>query len=140
MSDTRDSKQISRRKVLKATAWVLTLLPLLLVGNLIRKRMKVIQASRKGSEIPLDIQDGVHLFPDVIVNRQGDSLLFLSTRCPHLGCRIDTYREGQLMCPCHGSRFDREGNLLEGPATRGLERLGFTKDPEKGVFIVEPPA
>ncbi len=140
MSDIRESTQISRRKVLKTTAWALTLLPLLLVGNLVRKRMKVIQATREKVEIPFDIQDGVHLFPDVIVNRQGDSILFLSTRCPHLGCRIDAYREGQLMCPCHGSRFDRRGKLLEGPATRGLERLGFTKDTEKGVFIVEPPA
>jgi Rieske Fe-S protein len=26
-------------------------------------------------------------------------------------------------CPCHGSRFDAEGNVVNGPAQRAVERI-----------------
>lgn len=44
-------------------------------------------------------------------------------RCPHLGCQLRWNREEKTWeCPCHGSRFDREGRLLDGPAQRDLPR------------------
>ena len=48
----------------------------------------------------------------------------LSTKCPHLGCSVQW--DATLLtwdCPCHGSRFDAEGNVVNGPAQRALERL-----------------
>lgn len=37
--------------------------------------------------------------------------------CPHMGCRLDwNPDEESYDCPCHGSRFDREGRLVDGPA------------------------
>ena len=42
-------------------------------------------------------------------------------RCPHLGCALTwNSREHSWDCPCHGSRFDENGHLLEGPATDDL--------------------
>lgn len=39
-------------------------------------------------------------------------------RCPHLGCVLKYNRqEHSWDCPCHGSRFDKEGQLIDGPAT-----------------------
>lgn len=39
-------------------------------------------------------------------------------RCPHLGCALKwNGQERSWDCPCHGSRFDEGGNLLDGPAT-----------------------
>lgn len=39
-------------------------------------------------------------------------------RCPHLGCRLEYNRkEHSWDCPCHGSRFDEDGRLLNEPAT-----------------------
>lgn len=44
-------------------------------------------------------------------------------QCPHMGCRLYWNEEGQSFdCPCHGSRFDREGKLLDGPAQKDLPR------------------
>lgn len=39
-------------------------------------------------------------------------------RCPHLGCALKyNKQEHSWDCPCHGSRFDKEGRLLNNPAT-----------------------
>ena len=39
-------------------------------------------------------------------------------RCPHLGCALKYNKyEHTWDCPCHGSRFTKEGKLIDGPAT-----------------------
>lgn len=44
-------------------------------------------------------------------------------RCPHLGCALVWNKlERSWDCPCHGSRFDGEGNILDTPATKRLKR------------------
>lgn len=41
--------------------------------------------------------------------------------CPHAGCIVQWNSvEKSWDCPCHGARYDVDGNLLNGPATRGL--------------------
>jgi Rieske Fe-S protein len=45
----------------------------------------------------------------------------LSPICTHLGCTVEI-EEGRLVCPCHGSSYDREGRVLRGPAERSLDR------------------
>lgn len=46
----------------------------------------------------------------------------LSLVCTHLGCTVSVSADG-LSCPCHGSRFSRDGRVLQGPADRPLARL-----------------
>ena len=44
-------------------------------------------------------------------------------RCPHMGCALKWNEEEQSWdCPCHGSRFTAEGELLDGPATGNLKK------------------
>ena len=43
----------------------------------------------------------------------------LSLLCTHLGCTLEQKADG-FDCPCHGSRFDADGNVLHGPATKHL--------------------
>lgn len=43
-------------------------------------------------------------------------------RCPHLGCALKwNKQEHSWDCPCHGSRFTKEGKLLDNPATGNLK-------------------
>lgn len=51
-------------------------------------------------------------------------LTVLSKKCPHLGCSVQWNPTLKTWdCPCHGSRFDAEGKVVNGPAQRDLEKI-----------------
>ena len=50
--------------------------------------------------------------------------------CTHEGCAAAVQPGGmEIDCPCHGSRFDANGNVINGPAARPLPKLSATYDP-----------
>jgi Rieske Fe-S protein len=52
-----------------------------------------------------------------------------SAVCPHLGCMVHwNAEELSFDCPCHGSRFTKEGVVINGPATAGLESIRIKTD------------
>ena len=58
---------------------------------------------------------------DIVLMRDADGVLSaLSMTCSHLGCQV---RPGGdfLVCPCHGSTFDRRGAVVRGPAQKPLQ-------------------
>ena len=59
------------------------------------------------------------------VHRTDDGrLVVLSAVCPHLKCLVQWNPSAHTWdCPCHGSRFDAQGRVIEGPALDGLELL-----------------
>lgn len=65
------------------------------------------------------------LHPQLALNalESTKNLLTISTpRCPHLGCALKwNQTERSWDCPCHGSRFDEGGELIDNPATGGLK-------------------
>lgn len=63
----------------------------------------------------------------IAIVREGDSVIAMSLVCPHLGCTVSVTPTG-MVCPCHGSRFNRKGELLGGPATEPLATLAVEQD------------
>lgn len=57
----------------------------------------------------------------VYVMRAATGFRALSSVCTHLGC-ITRYRPDEkiIACPCHGSRFNLDGDVIAGPAPRPL--------------------
>jgi len=59
----------------------------------------------------------------LLVRWVADRPALLRLRCTHLGCALEVDRAvGQIACPCHGSRFDLQGQVLRGPAAAPLEQ------------------
>lgn len=58
------------------------------------------------------------------VRHEGTTYRALDAVCPHLGCIVRRAEdEDGFYCPCHGSRFAVEGDVLEGPADKALRAL-----------------
>jgi len=72
-----------------------------------------------------EIEDGA-----VITNREGkfflirlgDEFKALFQVCTHLGCLVRITPEGYA-CPCHGSKFAKNGQLTASPAPRDLDEF-----------------
>ena len=68
-----------------------------------------------------------------VYRHSSGSLEEFSAVCPHLGCIVGWNSTEQTWdCPCHGSRFDVSGRVLNGPAIGGLEpvteRVGVSNE------------
>jgi cytochrome b6-f complex iron-sulfur subunit len=64
----------------------------------------------------------------VCIVREGDKMAAISTTCTHLGCIVGLADTG-FACPCHGSRFDQDGNVTGGPAPKPLPWFKITRAP-----------
>jgi glycine/D-amino acid oxidase-like deaminating enzyme len=64
------------------------------------------------------------LRPQLAVNAAEATVNLLTPsgkRCPHLGCALKwNAQEHSWDCPCHGSRFEADGTLIDNPATGDL--------------------
>src|SRR4030042_4275343 len=56
-----------------------------------------------------------------ILRLEGGFMAF-SAICPHLSCMVNWNETlKKFECPCHGAKFDRNGEVLEGPPPRPLD-------------------
>jgi len=60
----------------------------------------------------------------VWVRRKADgTFVVFFPECTHLGCAFSWKQEvRQFQCPCHGGKFDIDGNRIAGPPPRPLDR------------------
>lgn len=69
-----------------------------------------------------DVPVGSAVIVDDIVIAQPKAGTFtgLSSICTHAGCNVSEVVDGAIVCPCHGSKFNLDGTVAKGPATKPL--------------------
>lgn len=71
-----------------------------------------------------------------VVYRDAEGFYARSLICGHLGCRVRPAEDGGFACPCHGSRFSRDGACVHGPAGRNLDALALSLD-DRGRLVLD---
>ncbi len=118
-----------RRIFLKSAVAGLGAFAFWLMDILARRATTLPEYSNRTVTVPLAAGEGVRFFDDAIVVRSnGGALAVFSSVCTHLGCRLNRTEGNEIVCPCHGSRFDLHGRVVRGPATRGLMPLAYEID------------
>jgi cytochrome b6-f complex iron-sulfur subunit len=64
-----------------------------------------------------------------------DGFYAISSICTHLGCNVKRTTTG-FACPCHGSRFNENGQVVHGPAPKPLAWFALSLSP-RGQLIVD---
>jgi Rieske Fe-S protein len=75
-----------------------------------------------------DVPVGSGVIVDEIVVTQPSAGVFkgFSAKCTHKGCMVDKIADGTIDCPCHGSKFNLDGTVANGPADKPLEPENVT--------------
>lgn len=74
-----------------------------------------------------NVGDGIQLsadeldYPILLIRVSPDRFVALSTECMHLGCTVKK-QPSVIRCPCHGSVYDLEGRVLNGPTEQPLKQ------------------
>lgn len=72
-----------------------------------------------------------------LVRLDDGGFLAIYRRCTHLGCAVPfDQASGQFVCPCHGSVFTNEGDVLNQPAPRPLDLFELSVN-EAGELVVD---
>lgn len=93
-------------------------------GNLIKGKLGQDKKSiadlgnDQGAKVSLNgKRAGVYKQPD-------GKIVIVDTTCPHLGCEVNwNQSERTWDCPCHGSRFRANGEVIDGPALKPLKQI-----------------
>lgn len=70
--------------------------------------------------------------------RRGGNLFALSAICTHKKCKLKAEAGRSFYCPCHGSTFDPNGHVTEGPARRDLPVFATFVDSNRNLIVVVP--
>ena len=64
-------------------------------------------------------------------------LLLLNSRCTHLACTVNWNEQAAVyLCPCHDAKFSPEGEVLDGPPPRPLDRFREFRLTDEGTLEI----
>ena len=105
--------------------------------NILYETQKVFKIG-KLSDYPEGLSEKWKKERQIWVVRNERGLYVMISICRHLGCTPNWFLDkNAFLCPCHGSIFSIEGNVLGGPSPRLLWRAAVKIDPTDGQIIVD---
>ncbi len=134
-------KNLSRRDFLKvSTNSLLALAGLIGIGGLIRYLSYQFDSPPRNefdigpeSDYPIPSHTVLPNIPAVII-RDESGFKAMSLTCTHLGCMVEQRNFG-FECPCHGSRYDKEGKVFKGPASTSLPQFRIQKSQDGNLHV-----
>ena len=82
------------------------------------------KAIAKTSDVP--VGSGVIVGEVVVTQPSAGVFKGFSAKCTHKGCMVDKVADGTIDCPCHGSKFNLDGTVANGPAQEPLATENVT--------------
>jgi Rieske Fe-S protein len=82
------------------------------------------KALAKTTDVP--VGSGVIVGDIVVTQPTAGDFKGFSSKCTHKGCTLDKVADGTIDCPCHGSKFNLDGTVANGPAAKPLETENIT--------------
>jgi Rieske Fe-S protein len=101
---------------------MLGVLPGRLVGSVVQVTVAGSALDNVGGAARVESTAGLFLVSRTSVN----SFSAIDAVCTHEGCTITGADGEAFVCPCHGSRYNRSGQVLAGPARASLRRYAST--------------
>jgi Rieske Fe-S protein len=127
---------ISRREFFAALVPVFSI-PALLWWIFTAGRTTGVASRRKEIIIPGEIPAGISIHQGVVLVKNKEGIRAFEAKCTHLGCKLNKIEKGEVVCPCHGSRFNEEGKPIKGPAANTLNELSISFDAANNTTIVK---
>ncbi|OBK77667.1 ubiquinol-cytochrome c reductase iron-sulfur subunit [Mycobacterium sp. 1274761.0] len=141
-----DDVQVPRQQVIRGAGLVLTAGALAACGNDKGEQAPAASsepsptsasapdgAIAKKSEVP--VGSGVIVDDVVVTQPAAGEFKAFSTTCTHKGCAVNTVADGTINCPCHGSKFNLDGTVANGPATLPLKAKNISVEGDSIVLV-----
>ena len=87
----------------------------------------------KTSDVP--VGSGVINGEVVVTQPAAGEFKGFSAKCTHKGCTVNKVADGTIDCPCHGSKFNLDGTVANGPATKPLENKAISVQGDSIVLV-----
>ncbi len=138
MIDNSDNK-LSRKEFFRKLG-TFTLIPLGFLWYSSVNRGKEFRSKNRQIKLAIPLNMGITFKDDIIISRDNRGIRIFSSRCTHLGCKLNNLENNEIVCSCHGSRFSKDGIVLKGPADSNLRQLEYSVDKSTKEIIINVPA
>jgi len=136
---TLDKARLLNRKAFLRLATSAVAAAFIIIWYLITGRQKQLSETPVVNRIDTaKLGTGIFIFDNFILVKSDNGVKVFSNRCTHAGCRINHEINGELVCPCHGSKYEAAtGRVIQGPADHSLPQIPLEIDEKTGEIIIK---